>query len=192
MRSRNANVEIRPLRRDEFSSKSIVRHGRTCSGHPRLCFGTAFKAWMPATSAGRFDGNLTSPLARAIGRRPSELWQRRRNFFGVESYCEPTLPTIWPILGGYLRAGREVPVASFCSLRRDFSPVRLVRVDGCFMPADECLTFARECRRWALETKDKDVREAFLEMAKVWTQLGSQQQRLSSDVEDPPPSPRAS
>jgi hypothetical protein len=37
------------------------------------------------------------------------------------------------------------------------------------MPADECLTFARECRRWALETKDKDVREAFLEMAKVWT-----------------------
>ena len=83
-------------------------------------------------------------------------------------------------------------VAPFCSLRRDFSPVRLVRVYGCFMPADECLTFARECRRWALETKDKDVREAFLEMAKVWTQLGSQQQRLSSDVEDPPPSPRAS
>jgi hypothetical protein len=59
------------------------------------------------------------------------------------------------------------------------------------MPADECLTFARECRRWALETKDKDVRESLLEMAKVWTQLGSQQQRLSSDVEDPPPSPRA-
>ena len=26
-----------PLMRDEFSSKSIVRHGRTCSGHPRLC-----------------------------------------------------------------------------------------------------------------------------------------------------------
>src|SRR5271169_4243412 len=129
---------------------------------------------------------------RAIDRRPSELWQLRRNFFGVESYCEPTLPTIWPILGVYLRAGREVPVASFCSLRRDFSPVRLVRVEGCFMPADECLTFARECRRWALETKDKDVREAFLEMAKVWTQLGSQQQRLSSDVGDPPPPPRAS
>jgi hypothetical protein len=61
-----------------------------------------------------------------------------------------------------------------------------------FHAADECLTFARECQRWALETKDKDVREAFLEMAKVWTQLGSQQQRLPSDVEDPPPSPRAS
>ena len=57
------------------------------------------------------------------------------------------------------------------------------------MPADECLTFARECRRWASEIKDKDVREAFLEMAKVWTQLGLQQQRLSSHVEDPPPSP---
>ena len=59
------------------------------------------------------------------------------------------------------------------------------------MPADECLTFARECRRWAFETKDKDVREAFLEMAKVWTQLGLQQQALSSHVEDPPSPLRA-
>jgi hypothetical protein len=53
------------------------------------------------------------------------------------------------------------------------------------MAADVYLTFARECRRWALETKDEDVREAFLEMAKVWTQLGSQHQGLSSLVEDP-------
>jgi hypothetical protein len=54
------------------------------------------------------------------------------------------------------------------------------------MAADEYLSFARECRRWALETKDKEVREAFLEMAKVWTQLGLQQQGLSSLVEDSP------
>ena len=57
--------------------------------------------------------------------------------------------------------------------------------------ADEYLTFARECRRWALETKDDDVREAFLEMAKVWAQLGSHHQELSSVVEDPPRLPAA-
>src|SRR6188474_1159141 len=27
-------------------------HGRACPGHPRLCFGTKRKRWMPATSAG--------------------------------------------------------------------------------------------------------------------------------------------
>jgi hypothetical protein len=52
------------------------------------------------------------------------------------------------------------------------------------MPADEYLSYARECRRWALETSDEAAREAFLEMAKVWTQLGLQHQGLSSLVED--------
>jgi hypothetical protein len=59
------------------------------------------------------------------------------------------------------------------------------------MAADEYLSFARECRRWALETKDKEVREAFLEMAKVWTQLGSPQRAPSALVEDPPRLPAA-
>ena len=54
------------------------------------------------------------------------------------------------------------------------------------MPADEYLSYARECRRWALETRDEAAREAFLEMAKVWTQLGLQQQGLSSLAEDSP------
>jgi hypothetical protein len=54
------------------------------------------------------------------------------------------------------------------------------------MPADEYLSYARECRRWALETRDEAAREAFLEMAKVWTQLGLQQQGLSSLVQGSP------
>jgi hypothetical protein len=58
------------------------------------------------------------------------------------------------------------------------------------MAADEYLSFARECRRWALETKDQEVREAFLEMAKVWTELGSPQ-REPTLVEDPPRLPAA-
>src|SRR5262249_48847110 len=37
---------------NETTWKFIVRHGWTCSGHPRLCFGAARKPWMPATSAG--------------------------------------------------------------------------------------------------------------------------------------------
>jgi hypothetical protein len=59
------------------------------------------------------------------------------------------------------------------------------------MAADEYLSFARECRRWALETKDKEVREAFLEMAKVWTQLGAPLQEPSTLVEEPPRLPAA-
>jgi ferric-dicitrate binding protein FerR (iron transport regulator) len=31
--------------------------------------------------------------------------------------------------------------------------------------------FARECLRWAQETNNEQHRQAFLEMAKVWTQL---------------------
>jgi hypothetical protein len=54
------------------------------------------------------------------------------------------------------------------------------------MPADDYLTYARECRRWALEAKDASAREAFLEMAQVLTQLGLQQQGPSSLVEDSP------
>lgn len=57
------------------------------------------------------------------------------------------------------------------------------------MPADEYLTYARECRRWALESKDASAREAFLEMAKIWTQLGLQQHGLSSLVEEAPQLP---
>ena len=59
------------------------------------------------------------------------------------------------------------------------------------MVADEYLSFARECRRWALETKDEEVREAFLEMARVWTQLSSPRQAPSTLVEDPPRLPAA-
>jgi len=54
------------------------------------------------------------------------------------------------------------------------------------MPADEYLSYARECRRSALETRDEAAREAFLEMAKVWTQLGLQQRGLSSLVQGSP------
>jgi len=54
------------------------------------------------------------------------------------------------------------------------------------MPTDEYLSYARECRRWALETRDEAAREAFLEMAKVWTQLGLHQRGLSSLVEASP------
>ncbi len=34
------------------------RHGRICSGRPRLCFDFNFKTWMPATSAGMTNHNL--------------------------------------------------------------------------------------------------------------------------------------
>src|SRR5579863_10751867 len=34
---------------------------RTCSGHPRLCFGSALKPWMPATSAGMTRGGRLPP-----------------------------------------------------------------------------------------------------------------------------------
>ena len=40
------------LMREEFANELIIRHGRTCSGHPRLRFHAEVKTWMPATSAG--------------------------------------------------------------------------------------------------------------------------------------------
>jgi hypothetical protein len=52
-------------------------------------------------------------------------------------------------------------------------------------PTSICLTPA-SADGGALETRDDAAREAFLEMAKVWTQLGLQQQGLSSLVEDSP------
>jgi hypothetical protein len=51
----------------------MARHGRTCSGHLRLCW-LAAKTWMPATSAGMTICSnfipLQPPLART-GRRRS-------------------------------------------------------------------------------------------------------------------------
>ncbi len=44
-------VDFKASDRDDFRFDR-GRHGRTCSGHPRLCFGAALKTWMPATSAG--------------------------------------------------------------------------------------------------------------------------------------------
>ena len=37
--------------------------------------------------------------------------------------------------------------------------------------AKEYREFANECLRWAAEVKADDDRQAFLDMAKVWTQL---------------------
>ena len=39
------------------------------------------------------------------------------------------------------------------------------------MTANEYWKFARECTRWAYQTEDAEHRKAFLDMAKVWTQL---------------------
>jgi hypothetical protein len=37
--------------REEFANELIVRHGRTCSGHTRLCLHAERKTWWPATQA---------------------------------------------------------------------------------------------------------------------------------------------
>jgi hypothetical protein len=34
---------------------------------------------------------------------------------------------------------------------------------------DEYLQYARECARWALEAKNEQDKQAFLDMAKAWT-----------------------
>ena len=39
------------------------------------------------------------------------------------------------------------------------------------MGADEYRFYAQECLRWADQTDNDEHRHAFLEMAKVWTQL---------------------
>jgi hypothetical protein len=36
---------------------------------------------------------------------------------------------------------------------------------------DECWRLAGECSRWAEEAQDRAAREAFRQMAKVWSQL---------------------
>jgi ferric-dicitrate binding protein FerR (iron transport regulator) len=36
---------------------------------------------------------------------------------------------------------------------------------------DDCWRLAGECSRWAEEAQDKATREAFRQMAKVWSQL---------------------
>jgi hypothetical protein len=46
----------------------VGRHGRTCSGHPRLSSG-ALKTWMPATSAGMTN---SFPHPEAATKRPSK------------------------------------------------------------------------------------------------------------------------
>jgi hypothetical protein len=39
---------------------------------------------------------------------------------------------------------------------------------------------ARECRHWAAEAKSENDRFAFLEMAKMWTQLALEEAGISS------------
>lgn len=44
---------------------------------------------------------------------------------------------------------------------------------GFFMRADnECWRLAQICARWAVETQDISVRDAFMAMAKEWSSLG--------------------
>jgi hypothetical protein len=53
-----------------------IRHGRACPGHPRFCFLSAFKTWMPATSAGMTIQLKSHPaLSENIGElaRPASL-----------------------------------------------------------------------------------------------------------------------
>jgi hypothetical protein len=38
----------------------------------------------------------------------------------------------------------------------------------------ECWRLAQSCARWAAETQDRSVRNAFMAMAKEWSRLGLQ------------------
>lgn len=45
-----------------------------------------------------------------------------------------------------------------------------------FMKAEnEFSRLAQSCARWAAETQDRNVRDAFMAMAKEWSRLGLQQ-----------------
>ena len=45
-----------------------------------------------------------------------------------------------------------------------------------FMKADnECWRLAQSCARWAAETQDRSVRNAFMAMAKEWSRFGLQE-----------------
>ena len=45
-----------------------------------------------------------------------------------------------------------------------------------FMKADnECWHLAQSCARWAAETRDRSVRDAFMVMAKEWSHFGLQE-----------------
>jgi hypothetical protein len=39
---------------------------------------------------------------------------------------------------------------------------------------NECWRLAQNCARWAAETQDRSVRNAFMAMAKAWSRLGLQ------------------
>ena len=44
-----------------------------------------------------------------------------------------------------------------------------------FMKAEsECWRLAQSCARWAAETQDRSVRNAFMTMAKEWSRFGLQ------------------
>ena len=40
---------------------------------------------------------------------------------------------------------------------------------------NECWRLAQSCARWAAETQDRTVRDAFMAMAKEWSRLGLQE-----------------
>lgn len=40
---------------------------------------------------------------------------------------------------------------------------------------NECWLLAQNCVRWAAETRDRSVRNAFMAMAKEWSRLGLQE-----------------
>jgi hypothetical protein len=64
-------------RADVFRPNRIARHGRTCSGHPRLCSDSAFKTWIPATIGERSDAVLrTAMRGHADNRSRSALGVR--------------------------------------------------------------------------------------------------------------------
>jgi hypothetical protein len=47
---------------ERAGGKMLLRHGRACPGHPRLCSCICLKTWMPATSAGMTIQPKTIPL----------------------------------------------------------------------------------------------------------------------------------
>lgn len=46
--------------------------------------------------------------------------------------------------------------------------------------ADEYRDYAQECLRWADETDNQEHRQAFLEMAKIWTQLAMHRNEMGT------------
>ncbi len=63
------------------------RHGRTCSGHPRLCFGAAFKTWI--ARRGHDDSIKSHPALASPRASPSGRGDRRKNGLGQTNIGAP-------------------------------------------------------------------------------------------------------